>query len=127
MVPRPADLAMPAAALAATAPAPDAPDAVPPASATTAETVTLWNGDVIRVAPTSEGWVHSVDSASESNRSGLRPGDIFVTYVPTRERIDGQGTLSGILEREIAAGTPALTFAVQRESEVLLVSLAPPT
>ena len=83
----------------------------------------LSNGVSFQTKRDGDIWVTVVNQGAGDGEADLRAGDQVVALMPNNELIDGQDTLSRLLEREIENGVTSFNFAVKRDGEMWLVSM----
>jgi serine/threonine protein kinase len=83
----------------------------------------LLNGVRFRTQNVDGVWKTYVVEAADRSEDGLLPGDQVVALMPSSELIDQPTSLSGIIERELAAKVTKFNFAVNRGGDMYLVSM----
>jgi hypothetical protein len=88
------------------------------------ERLTLDNGLVFEVRPSSDGPQTVVSEVPAETDTDLQVGDVVVAYSATEERIDTATPLFAILSREIESKVATYSFVVQRGAENTVASFA---
>ncbi len=86
--------------------------------------VTLLNGARFETVFAGSDWRTTVTTLPQGQDGGLQVGDVITSYIPTAENVNERDTLVNILNREIENGTEQFMFAVQREGNLWVASLA---
>jgi serine/threonine protein kinase len=62
-----------------------------------------------------DGWITTVSDAPQDQGSGLRPGDVLVATMPSREPIIDVGALRDVILRDANSGKTAVSIVVRRD------------